>query len=72
MHGKNISNFEEIYNLLNKLKITTKINNTFQMVKVIDNEFKNIKYSKNAKNKINTLGKNILKITAKEINSLTI
>ena len=68
LHGPNISNFKEIYQLLNKYKVSSKITNLNQLTKLIDNSFKNYPSSKNLKFKIKKLGDKILKLTLKEIN----
>ncbi|MDC0616145.1 3-deoxy-D-manno-octulosonic acid transferase [Candidatus Pelagibacter sp.] len=68
LHGPNIWNFKEIYNLLNKFKISNKINNINQMTKIIDSLFKNKTTSQKIKVKINNLGIMILTKTLKEIN----
>ena len=41
LHGPNISNFKEIYYLLNKYKVSKKIVNQDQMIKNIDLLYKN-------------------------------
>ena len=69
LHGKNISNFEEIYEFLNKNKISYLVKTKLQFEKKLDfllskknNSSKKIKY------RINNIGKKILKNTQKEIN----
>jgi len=69
LHGKNVSNFEEIYEFLNKNKISYLVKNKLQFEKKLDfllskknNSSKKIKY------RINNIGKKILKDTQKEIN----
>ena len=69
LHGKNISNFEEIYEFLNKNKISYLVKTKLQFEKKLDfllskknNSSKKIKY------RINNIGKKILKDTQKEIN----
>ena len=68
LHGKNVSNFREIYNFLNKNKISHLVNSKTNFEKKLDillskknNSSQNIKY------KINHIGKKILKNTQKEI-----
>ncbi len=68
LHGPNIWNFEEIYTLLNKFKISNKVNSINQMTKNINDLFINKKNSKNIKSKINNLGNKILRDVLKEIN----
>ena len=67
LHGPNISNFKEIYDLLKKLKITNKINSVNGMTSTIIDLLNNENNSKNIKIKINNLGDKILKNTFKEI-----
>ena len=69
LHGKNISNFKEIYEFLNKNKISYLVKTKLQFEKKLDfllskknNSSKKIKY------RINDIGKKILKDTQKEIN----
>ena len=69
LHGKNISNFKEIYEFLNKNKISYLVKTKLQFEKKLDfllskknNSSKKIKY------RINNIGKKILKNTQKEIN----
>ena len=69
LHGKNISNFKEIYEFLNKNKISYLVKTKLQFEKKLDfllskknNSSKKIKY------RINNIGKKILKDTQKEIN----
>ena len=70
LHGPNIWNFNEIYALLNKNKVSKKVNNLNEMVFNIDQIFKNKTNSQNIKSKIINLGDKILNITLKEINLL--
>tara|TARA_Y100000741_G_scaffold307251_1_gene249995 strand:+ start:204 stop:1433 length:1230 start_codon:yes stop_codon:yes gene_type:complete len=67
IHGRNIQNFKEVYNMLSSLKISSKINNVLDLKKII---IKKIKYkqSPKVKKKLNTLGSNILKNNLIEIN----
>ncbi len=69
LHGKNVKNFEEIYKFLKNQNITFKISQTENMVKALNSLLsskKNLK--KSIKNKINFMGKRILKNTLREIN----
>jgi|TARA_B110001452_G_scaffold97997_1_gene81049 3-deoxy-D-manno-octulosonic-acid transferase len=68
LHGPNISNFKEIYYLLNKYKVSKKIVNQDQMIKNIDLLYKNTSNSHNLELKIKNLGDKILKLTLKEVN----
>ncbi len=43
LHGPNIQNFKEVYNMLSKLKISSKINSVFSMKKIVN---KKIKYDR--------------------------
>ncbi len=72
LHGPNVWNFTEIYNLLKRLKVSHKINNIGQIVKKISVIFDNKKNNKDIKFKLNTLSKKILKLTLGEINKLII
>ena len=68
LHGPNISNFKEIYYLLNKYKVSKKIVNQDEMIKNIDLLYKNTSNSHNLELKIKNLGDKILKLTLKEVN----
>ena len=68
LHGPNVSNFDEIYNFLNKNKISNKISNQKTIANKLSKLFLKRTNSKKIKNEINFLGKNILKNTYKEIN----
>ena len=67
LHGPNIQNFKEVYNMLSKLNISSKVNNVFNMKKIVN---KKIKYKQPSKvsQKLNLIGKNILKKNLNEIN----
>ena len=67
VHGPNVSNFHEIYNLLGKSKITFRINNQNQLIKKINELLKRNIGSKNVGNRINKIGKKILNKTLIEI-----
>ena len=67
LHGPNISNFTEIYQFLNNQKISKKIKNLNQAVNILDKLFTSKKSQKNIKNKINKIGKKILKKNIYEI-----
>jgi len=68
LHGPNTWNFDEIYNLLKKYKVSQKINNLNQLTSKIDLIFKNKTNSQNIEYKIKFLGDKILNLTLKEIN----
>ena len=68
LHGPNIWNFDEIYALLKKYKVSNKIQNSNQLALRID---KLLNYKKNSKNlelKIKNLGNKILNSTLNEVN----
>ena len=67
LHGPNIWNFYEIYNLLNKIKVSYKVNNVTQITEKISLVDINSQNTKSIKSKLNTLGVKILKLTLKEI-----
>ncbi|WP_415323003.1 3-deoxy-D-manno-octulosonic acid transferase [Candidatus Pelagibacter sp. Uisw_127] len=69
LHGPNTDNFSDIYKLLDKLKITHKVNGTTSLTNLIN---KLIIKPNNKKNylKIEKIGKKILYETKDEINSL--
>ena len=68
LHGPNIWNFNEIYQLLNKYSVSNKVNNLNQIVDSIDRIFKNKSNPQKIKSKIKNLGNLILNSTLKEIN----
>tara|TARA_B100000787_G_C16169847_1_gene285885 strand:- start:280 stop:1539 length:1260 start_codon:yes stop_codon:yes gene_type:complete len=68
LHGPNIWNFDEIYALLKKYKVSNKIQNPNQLALRIN---KLLNYKKNSKNlelKIKNLGNKILNSTLNEVN----
>jgi len=67
LHGPNIQNFKEIYNMLKKLNISSKVNDVLNMKKIVN---KKIKYKQPLKvsQKLNLMGINILKKNLNEIN----
>jgi len=69
LHGPNIENFSDIYKLLDKLKITNKVNGVNSLTSLVN---KLIIKPNNKKNylKIRKIGKKILNETKDEINSL--
>jgi len=68
LHGPNIWNFKEVYDLLNKHKVSSKTNNLNQIVDNVDKILKNKANYKSIKYKIDKIGKRILNSTIKEIN----
>ena len=68
LHGPNIWNFYEIYNLLNKHGISNKVKNSNQIIYNINKILKNKTSSHNIKYKIQNLGNKILNSTLKEVN----
>ncbi len=68
LHGPNVQNFKEIYNLLNKNNLSIKFNNVNQLSIEIQKSF-NKKININKKiNKLKKRGKEILNNTLNEIN----
>ena len=68
LHGPNIWNFNEIYNLLNEFKVSYKVSNTKQIAREISMTFIKKNNTRNIKYKLNSLSNRILKLTLKEIN----
>ncbi len=69
IHGKNISNFREIYKYLKKNNISHLVNTNLDFEKKLDILLsKRGDTSKKIRNKINLIGKKILKNTIREIN----
>ena len=66
LYGKHVENFKEVYHMLEKLKIATKINSIKNIKNLV---LKRINYSqdKNVKYKINNLGKKIINKNLYEI-----
>ena len=67
IHGRNIQNFKEVYNMLSSLKVSSKINNVLDIKKIIIRKIK-YKQSPKVKKKLNKIGSNILKNNLIEIN----
>ena len=67
LHGSNIQNFREIYIMLSKLNISSKINNIKNMKKIITKKIK-YKQSQTAIQKLNLMGNEILTKNLNEIN----
>ena len=70
IHGPNINNFKEIYDLLEKNSLTTKIKNRNDLTKVVNKLFNSKLKSLNLIKKIKQLGDSILNDTTLEINTL--
>ena len=68
LHGPNVSNFKEIYNFLNKQKISKKIINLNQTTNILYKLLNSKKSQKNVKDKINKIGQKILEKNINEIN----
>ena len=69
LHGKNVSNFSEIYQFLNKNKISSIVGTKLQFEKKLDALLlKKNNSSITIRNRISNIGKKILKDTQKEIN----
>ena len=68
LHGPYVWNFEEIYGLLERYKVSQKISNLDQLVNKMNLIFRNKTNSQNIEYKIKSLGNKILNLTLKEIN----
>jgi 3-deoxy-D-manno-octulosonic-acid transferase len=68
LHGPNVSNFNEIYEFLNKQKISKKVINLNQTTNTLHKLFNSKKTQKNIKDKINKIGQKILEKNIDEIN----
>ncbi len=68
-HGPNVYNFEEIYDLLSKYKISEEVTNSDELSKKLNFDFNNLDFIKNenALKDIRELGEKILKNTFDEI-----
>ena len=60
IYGPNIRNFKEVYELLDKNKVSNKVRNEEQLARKVNILIKSNKISKKLENKINKLGKKIL------------
>ena len=69
LHGPNVSNFAEIFEFLKLKKISMKISNQKQFITMIDRFFKKKSNSKLIQKKLNLIGKKILDLTYREINT---
>jgi len=68
LHGPNVWNFDEIYNLLKKNKVSRKIINSNQLSLNVDKMLNNKNKYRSLENKIKNLGNKILISTLNEIN----
>jgi len=68
LHGPNVSNFDEIYQFLNKHKISKKVKNLSQISSNLEKLLIYKKPKKNIKMTINLIGQRILKKNMHEIN----
>ena len=66
IYGPYVQNFKEVYELLDKNKVSEKVNNLEQLTHKVDILIKKNKGSKNLEDKINKLGKIILEKTLSE------
>ena len=67
LHGPNISNFNEIYNHLKKMSISSQINNKKMMINKLEKFFRSKKNFKKIQAKLRYTGLKILNSTYKEI-----
>ena len=67
LHGPNIDNFKEIYKHLDKLNVSSKINNSSQIISRLDKFFNKDNNSRKIKIKLTKIGKEILNITYNDI-----
>ena len=67
LHGPNVWNFDEIYNLLKKYKVSNKINNSNQLTIHVSKMLNNKNKYRNLESKVKNLGNKILNSTLKEI-----
>ncbi len=67
LHGPNIQNFKEVYNMLSKLNVSSKVDNINNMKKNIIRKIK-YKQPRKASQKLNFIGNEILKKNLIEIN----
>ena len=68
LHGPNVWNFDEIYDLLRKNKVSRKIINSNQLSLNVDKMLNNKNKYRSLENKIKNLGNKILNLTLNEIN----
>ena len=70
IHGPHVSNFKEIYNFLKKNKISYKISNQSEMLKVLKNLFSKNNRSKKIQKKLFLIGQEVLKRTYDNVDLL--
>ena len=70
LHGSHVWNFDEIYNLLEKYKVSNKITNSKQLSFYVEKMLNNRNKFRNLESKIKKLGDKILNSTLKEIKIL--
>ena len=68
LHGPNVDNFKEIYKYLDKIKISSIVQNHSQTVKKLNKLLNKKNNSKKIQEKLNYIGKDILYKTYKKIN----
>ena len=68
LHGPNVWNFDEIYTLLKKHKVSTKVINSNQLTIRVDKMINNKNKYKNLEFKIQKIGNRILDSTLNELN----
>jgi 3-deoxy-D-manno-octulosonic-acid transferase len=68
LHGPNIWNFKEVYDLLKKYKVTNKVTNMNQLVNYVNKMLNTKNNSQNLEFKIKSIGNKILNSTLNEIN----
>ncbi len=69
LHGKNVSNFQEIYKFLSNNNISQSVNSISDFIKKLDKLFSMKKLTTNTiKNRIDLIGLKVLSSTHKEIN----
>ena len=68
LYGPNVWNFDEIYALLNKFKVSYKVNNPNQLAYKVDKMLKKKNNFKILKHKIKNIGNKILNSTLNELN----
>jgi len=66
LHGRYVSNHKEAYDLLKKINVSKKINNTREALFIIKNDKNTKKKSQKTKRQLNSIGKNILSSNFKE------
>ncbi len=67
LYGPHVNNFKEIYNYLDKLKISTKVNSNLQLYTKLNKLLLMKNNSKKIQNKLNLLGNQILEKTYEKI-----